>query len=137
MWKFNFSLNWYLIDIEQHEGVLLFPEVRSYTLSASEDDTWDVKMNHQFEFKKGFKLQLTGIYYAPRNVPQGVASARSSIDVGFSQKILKSKGEISGTFTDLFNRFGVQEDLIGSGFTALYENFYETQVFRLGFKYQF
>ncbi len=136
-WNFSASINWFVNKIEAYEGFLRFPYERSYTLDASKDDTWDLKINNQFEFPNDFRLQLTGIYYAARNIPQGRQSARSSLDIGVGKKVMQGKGEITASFTDMLNRFGIQQELVGEGFTAVYENFYETQVFRVGFKYKF
>jgi hypothetical protein len=137
IWNLSASINWFVNNIEAYEGVLRFPYERPYSLSASKDDTWDLKINNQFELPMDFRLQLTGIYYAARNIPQGRQSARSSVDVGASKKLMKGKGEMTASFTDILNRFGIQQELKGDGFIAVYENFYETQVLRLGFKYKF
>ena len=38
------------------------------------------------------------------------------------------RAELLFTFTDIFNDFAVQREVDGDGFTALYQNFLETQV---------
>lgn len=136
-WDFSVSVNWYLNDIKAFQGQLQFPYDRSYALPASKDDTWDLKINNRLVLSQNLEIQVTGIYYAPRNIPQGKQSARSSVDLGVRKKVIDGKGEITGSFTDIFNRFGIEQELNGEGFMAVYQNFYETQVFRLGFKYQF
>ena len=135
-WKLSASVNWYINNIDGHQGFLRFPFERTYTLEASEDDTWDLKLNNQWELKNGLKFQLTGIYYAPRNVPQGRQLERSSVDIGASKKIWKGNGEVTASFSDIFNRFGINQELTGTGFRAEYQNFYETQVIRVGLKYK-
>jgi len=50
---------------------------------------------------------------------------------------MNGKGEILFSFSDIFNRFGIRQELQGDGFSALYENYFETQVVRAGFKYKF
>jgi len=86
---------------------------------------------------KDFKIQLTGVYYAAKNIPQGKQFARSSVDLGIKKAILKGNGEITFSFSDIFNNFGIRQEYNGDGFKVLYENYYETQVARLGFKYRF
>lgn len=136
-WKFSSGFNWYRNRIDPFEGILRFPSERDYQLPSSRDNTWDLKMNHQLEISKNMKIQLTGIYYAPRNIPQGRQFGRSSVDLGIRESVMKGRGEISGSFSDIFNNFGIKQELMGNGFVAVYENFYETQVFRMGFKYKF
>jgi len=40
-------------------------------------------------------------------------------------------------FLSIKFKFGVKQDIQGEGFTALYENYFETQVVRLGLTYKF
>ena len=39
--------------------------------------------------------------------------------------------------TDLFNEFGIRQEIDGDGFDAVYENFYESQVVTVGINYDF
>ena len=41
---------------------------------------------------------------------------------------MNERAELQFTFTDIFNDFAVQHEIEGQGFTALYQNFLETQV---------
>jgi outer membrane receptor protein involved in Fe transport len=136
-WKLSASLNVYNNVIEAYSGTLLFPTERSFGIERSEELTWDLKINQQFDLPGAWDIQLTGLYLAPQNIPQGRQLARSSIDLGLRKTILQEKGQITFSATDLFNRYGIKQEIRGDGFTAVYENFYETQVLRLGFVYKF
>lgn len=136
-WKLSGSFNGYNNEIDAYSGVLYFPYERPFSIDKTSDKTWDAKLNNQFELKKDWEIQLTGVYYAEKNIPQGKQLARSSVDLGIKKGILKNKGEITFSFSDIFNNFGIRQKYKGDGFTALYENYYETQVARLGFKYKF
>ena len=63
--------------------------------------------------------------------------ARSSVDLGLKKKMIGGRGEVTLSFSDIFNDFGIKQQLTGEGFNAVYENFYETQIIALGFKYKF
>ena len=39
--------------------------------------------------------------------------------------------------TDLLNDFGIVQHINGSGFDAIYENYFETQVPSIGLNYEF
>jgi outer membrane receptor protein involved in Fe transport len=136
-WKLSGSFNGYNNVIDAYNGTLYFPYKRSFSIEATTDKTWDAKLNNQFELEKGWEIQLTGVYYAAKNIPQGKQMARSSVDLGIKKEILEGKGEITFSFSDILNNFGIRQEYYGEGFTALYENYYETQVARLGFKYKF
>ncbi len=137
VWKISGNMNWYNNVIDAFQGVLYFPYERPFSIDAAEDKTWDMKINNQVDLESGWHFQLTGIYYAPKYIPQGKQLARSSIDLGVKKGILKGKGEITFSFSDIFNHFGIRQEINGDGFHAFYENYYETQVARLGFKYKF
>ena len=95
------------------------------------------KLSNHFSITDNLELQLTAVYYAPRNIPQGEQLSRYSVDFGLTQKIFEGKGEISFSASDIFNTFGIRQTIEGDGFNATYENYYETQIFRLGLKYRF
>ena len=127
-WRMTGSVNWFTVDIDALETTLLFPTPRPFSLSASGDDTWDVTLNHQVQLGGGAEARVSWIYYATRNVPQGRERARSSLDFATSWPVMDESAEVVFTFTDVLNDFAVRRDIDGQGFTALYENFLETQV---------
>lgn len=135
-WKFSGSINGYKNHIDGFNGTLYFPYERAFQFETVNDNTWDTKINNQFSLPEGFQIQLTGVYYAPKSIPQGRQFARSSVDLGVKKGILKGKGELTFSFSDIFNTNGLKQEFDGGNFNVLYENYYETQVVRLGIKYK-
>ncbi|MGK2862753.1 MAG: TonB-dependent receptor domain-containing protein [Chitinophagaceae bacterium] len=135
-WKVSGSLNWYSNAIENYQGTLLFPFERAFIINASTANAYDAKVNTEFNLPKNFAVQLTGIYFSKRNIPQGEQFARSSVDFGIKKDLWNKKAELTLSASDIFNSFGIQQRVVNQGFTVLYQNFYETQIFRLGFKYK-
>ena len=135
-WNVSGSLNWYSNAIDAYQGVLLFPFERAFTINASTANAYDAKVTTEFRLPKDLTLQLTGIYFSKRNIPQGEQLARSSVDVGIKKSLWDKKAELTLSASDIFNRFGIQQRITNEAFTALYQNFFETQIFRLGFKYK-
>jgi hypothetical protein len=70
-------------------------------------------------------------------VPQGRERARSSLDFSAKKPFRNERAELIFTFTDVFNDFGLQHEIEGRGFTALYQNFLETQIATVGLRYRF
>jgi outer membrane receptor protein involved in Fe transport len=136
-WKLTGSINWYSNTIDSYSGMLLFPYERPFTIENTSDNSADIKINNQFTLPKEMQIQLTTLYYSPKNIPQGKQMSRSSIDLGIKKKIIKGKGELTCSFSDIFNNFGIRQEIYGNGFEAVYENYYETQILTLGFKYKF
>ncbi len=136
-WKLTSSINLYHNVIDAFQGTLLFPFERPFIIDNTTDEAGDFKITNTFTLPWNLEAQMTGLWYSDRNIPQGTELARSSIDVGFKKSIWDKKGEITLSATDLFNRFGLRQRINGQDFTALYENYYETQIVRAGFNYKF
>jgi len=136
-WRVTGSVNWFQNDIDPLETTLFFPTRRPFTLSGSTDHTWDLTMNNRVVLPRGLELQANYIRYASRNVPQGRERTRSSLDFSAKKPFMGEKAELVFTFTDIFNDFALQHDIIGNGFTALYQNFLESQIATVGLRVRF
>jgi len=135
-WKVSGTLNWYSNAIDAYQGTLLFPFERTFDIEKSTANAWHAKITSEFDLPKDITFQLTGVYYSNRNIPQGIELARSTIDLGIKKSFWNKKADLTFSASDIFNRFGIQQKIRNEGFTALYQNFFETQIFRLGFKYE-
>jgi len=135
-WELSGSANVYENIIDAAETTLLFPVVRPFSVPRSEDDTWDLKLNSLLKLPNGLEAQLSVVYYAEKPIAQGREAARSSVDLGFKKPVLRD-AEIVVSITDLFNEFGIRQEIDGDGFDAVYENFYETQTVTMGMNYRF
>ncbi|TXK76987.1 outer membrane beta-barrel family protein [Mesonia sp. K4-1] len=136
-WKLTSSINLYRNVIDAFTGTLLFPFERSFIIENTTDEAGDFKITNTFTLPWELEAQITGLWYSARNIPQGEELSRSSIDIGFKKSIWDKKGTITLSATDLFNRFGLRQRINGQDFTALYENYYETQIIRAGINYKF
>ncbi|BDC98483.1 TonB-dependent receptor domain-containing protein [Persicobacter psychrovividus] len=136
-WKMNANMNIYRNHIHAFTGMLRFPYEHEFTVEDRVDLTWDMKIGNTFILPRNFTFQLSGLYVAPKNIAQGRMLSRSSVDFGLSKKVMEGKGEWTLSMTDVFNQYGIRQEIYSDGFTVNYENFYETQVVRLGFKYKF
>lgn len=136
-WKLTASTNIYRNSIDAYQGILLFPFVRPFTIEETSNTAGDFKLSNTFALPLDIEAQVIGLYFSKRNIPQGEELARSSIDFGLKKSIWNKAGEITLSASDLFNNFGLRQRIDGEGFTALYENYYETQIVRLGMKYKF
>lgn len=136
-WKLSASFNWYANHIDNYTGSLLFPYVRPFFIEKSTDNAGDFKINNEVTLPKNWTLQLTGLYYSDKNIPQGKQLSRSSIDAGIKKIVWDGHGEFTLSASDIFNAFGLRQEVKSDGFTAIYENYFETQIARVGFKYKF
>jgi hypothetical protein len=85
----------------------------------------------------GLQGQFAVVYYADRNIAQGREAARSSVEIGVTKPVMGDRAEVIVSVSDLFNDFGIRQQIDGDGFDAVYENLFESQVVTVGFKYQF
>lgn len=131
------SVNVFSIQRDPFTARILFPFARDVAVEGSDDTTWDAKLTATYTFPDETEVQLTGVYYAERSVPQGTRSTRSSIDFGLTRPIFDDAATLTFSATDIFNQFGIEERIRGDGFDALYQNFYQTQSVSLGVKVDF
>jgi outer membrane receptor protein involved in Fe transport len=137
VWTLTGSINVYEKTIDADVVTLLFPVERPFNVLYSQDNTWDFSLNNSVNFLNGMQLQLSFSYYGERNIAQGTEAARSSIDLGFAMPVLDGAGELTVSATDIFNNFGLRQYIVGNGFNAVYENYYETQVVSVGITRKF
>ena len=136
-WNLSASLNVFQLWIDAFEGEVLFPYKRSFSIDQSRTLTSYLKLNNQFSLPGQTQLQLSWVYEAPRNIPQGRQLARASLDLGLKKAFLDNKWEASLSFTDILNQNGLRQEIQEGEVDILYENYYETQVLTLGAKMKF
>lgn len=136
-WKVSGNVNAYQNTINNFTGTILFPIEQNFNIESRDEITWDAKINSTWSLKNDLQFQLSYLYIAPKNIAQGRQLYRSSLDFGAKKKFWKGKAEFSFSFSDVLNQYALRQKIKGNGFTALYENYYETQVIRTGVKFHF
>jgi outer membrane receptor protein involved in Fe transport len=137
IWKLTGNINFYQNHIHAYEGTLYFPYEHTFTVAETTQNSWDFKLTNTLDLPKELQVQLTGIYFAPVNIPQGRQLSRGSIDLGIKKTLWAGKVEMTLSASDILNTYGIRQEIEGDGFDVLYENYYETQVISLGVKYKF
>lgn len=137
LWKLSGSFNWYRNHIDAYEATLYFPYERPFRVPESKDNTWYVKLNNQIKIGTNNQIQLTGSYFAPVNIPQGKRFARGGVDIGYKRSFYHDMIELTIAMKDVFNTMGIKEEINNTGFKAVYENYYETQVITISAKVRF
>lgn len=83
------------------------------------------------------QVEINGLYFAARNIPQGRELPRFGIDLGLKKQIVNKQTELFLTASDIFNTMGIRQEINGVGFNAKYENYFETQIIKIGGRYKF
>ncbi|HLL44796.1 MAG TPA: TonB-dependent receptor [Segetibacter sp.] len=135
--SFNASANVYRNTINGFTVENKYPVPAIYTSETENATSGNVKFNGTFHLPKGVDIQLTGIYLAPDIIPQGKIGSRLSVDLGIKKPIQKGKGELFLNGTDILNTLNIKKDITGEGFRYETVDYYETQVFRMGYSYKF
>jgi outer membrane receptor protein involved in Fe transport len=136
-YSFNVNLNGYHNQIDAFTVQNLYPVPNTFSATQQEIYSGNLKLNNLFHFKHGVEAQLTVIYLAPDLIPQGKIYSRFSIDIGIKKVIQKGKGELFFNATDLLNSLVIKKQIQGDGFHYTSNDYYETQVVRLGYNYKF
>ena len=136
-YKFSVNLNGYKNQIDAFLVQNKYPSIHLFSADKQEIFSGNIKFNNNFHFAKNIDAQLSAIYLAPDIIPQGKINARFSLDLGIKKLIQKSKGELFFNATDLLNTMVTKKEIKGQGFIYSSNDFYETQVIRVGYSYKF
>ncbi|MBK9463211.1 MAG: TonB-dependent receptor [Chitinophagaceae bacterium] len=133
----NTNVNVYRNIIDAFTVENKYPVPSMYTATKEHFTSGNIKLNGIFHLPKQTDIQITSIYLAPDIIPQGKIGTRFSVDMGIKKQIQKSKGELFFNASDIFNTLNIKKELNGNGFKLASTDYYETQVFRLGYSYKF
>ncbi|MEO6000915.1 MAG: TonB-dependent receptor [Chitinophagaceae bacterium] len=135
--SFNTNVNVYqnIIDVFTVENKYPVPSI--YAALKEKFTSGNIKLNGIFHLPKQTDIQISSIYLTPDIIPQGKIGTRFSVDMGLKKQIQKSKGELFFNASDIFNTLKIKKELNGNGFKLTSTDYYETQVFRLGYSYKF
>ncbi|PZR15341.1 MAG: TonB-dependent receptor [Flavobacterium psychrophilum] len=134
---FNLNLNGYQNIIEPFTVVNKYPQENTFSAERQEIFSGSIKFNGLFHLPGKYDVQLTSVYMAPDVVPQGKTYSRFYIDLGVKKSLQKGKGEVFLNATDIANTLRIKREVKGIGFSYTSTDYYETQVFRLGYTYKF
>lgn len=137
LYAFNINLNAYKNQIDAFTVENKYPSTHIFSADKQEIYSGNIKFNNTFHFPKNIDLQLTGNYLAPDIIPQGKIKSRFSLDFGLKKAIQKGKGELFFNATDLLNTMIIKKEINGQGFNYISNDYYETQVIRIGYSYKF
>jgi outer membrane receptor protein involved in Fe transport len=136
-YSFNLNLNGYHNQINAYSVVNMYPIENLFSSAKQEIISGTIKLNNNFRLANKFEGQITAIYFAPDIIPQGRIEQRFSVDLGFKKQIQKGKGELFINATDIFNTMIIKKQIQGVGFSYTSNDYYETQVIRIGYNYKF
>ena len=136
-YSFNVNLNAYRNQIDAFMVLNKYPVSRSFSADKQEIFSGNIKLNNTFHFSKSLDGQLTAIYLASDIIPQGKINTRFSLDLGLKKTIQNGKGELFFNATDLLNTMIIKREIQGDGFRYTSDDYYETQVVRVGYGIKF
>jgi outer membrane receptor protein involved in Fe transport len=133
----NLNVNGYYNIIDAFSVVNQYPEENVFSAEEEEIYSGSIKLNGLFHFRGQTDIQLSTVYLAPDIIPQGKTYARFSIDIGAKKTIQNGNAEVFINASDVANTMRVKKQVTGDGFRYISNDFYETQVVRVGYTYKF
>ncbi len=133
----NLNLNAYYNQIGAFTVQNLYPQRNSFSAEKQDVFSGNIKWNNTLHLSKKVDAQVTAIYLAPDIIPQGKIKSRFSIDLGIKKSIQNGKGELFINATDILNTLVIKKEIQGQEFRYTSNDYYETQVIRLGYNYKF
>ena len=137
VYSFNINLNVYQNQINAFTVENKYPITHLFSADKQKMFSGNLKLNNTLHLAKNLDAQLTAIYLAPDIIPQGKIKSRFSLDLGVKKAIQNEKGELFFNATDLLNTMIIKKEITGQGFNYTSNDYYETQVIRLGYSYKF
>lgn len=137
VWSANLNMNGYYNKIDAFSVLNKYPVESTISIPEQTAYSGNIKLNVLAKLPKEIEAQLTSIYLAPDIIPQGKIKSRFSIDFGIKKPIQNNKGELFLNATDLFNTLVIKKEVNGETFNYTSNDYYETQVIRLGYNYKF
>jgi outer membrane receptor protein involved in Fe transport len=134
--SFTASANVYKNIINAFSITNKYPVPIVYTSKKQQGTSGNVKLNTAWHLPNGYEAQVTAVYLAPDIIPQGKIKERFSTDLGIKKQIQKGKGELFFNATDLFNTLRIEKVINGTDFQLHSTDYYETQVYRIGYNYK-
>jgi len=100
--------------------------------------TLSLYMQHSFRLGKGWTSELSGFYNSP-TVWQGTFKSKAlwSVDGGFSRPILKNKGTIKASYTDMFRSLKFKGTINFGGQSSTFSGYGDSRQFKINFTYRF
>jgi outer membrane receptor protein involved in Fe transport len=136
-YSFNINGNLYRNQINAFTVENIYPKPNTFSAEKQTAISGNLKLNNTFRFAKSWDAQLTAVYLAPDIIPQGKIMSRFSIDAGLKKSVQKGKRELFFNATDLLNTMVIKRKINGTGFHYTSDDYYETQVIRLGYSFKF
>jgi len=135
--SFNTNINIYRNQISAFTIENKYPVPTTFTAASAKNTSGNVKFNGLFHLPKQTDIQVSAIYLAPDIIPQGKIYSRYSVDAGFKKGVQKGKGELLVNASDIFNTLRTKKEISGENFRFTSTDYYETQVFRIGYNLKF
>lgn len=133
----NINLNAYYNQIGAFTVQNLYPKPNTFSAAKQDVFSGNIKWNNTLHLAKKVDAQVTAIYLAPDIIPQGKIKSRFSIDLGLKKSVQNGKGEFFINATDLLNTLVIKKEIQGQDFSYTSNDYYETQVIRVGYNYKF
>ncbi len=95
-------------------------------------------MQNSYDFGKGWKGELSGLYISP-SVWQGVVKSKAMgyVDIGFMKTVLKGKGTFRAVWSDIFKTMKWGGSTNFAGTNSVFSGNGEMQQVKLNFSYRF
>lgn len=98
--------------------------------------SWNARLSNNFEFGKGWTMQVNGDYSSPVVMLQGEMKEMYTVDVGLRKNVLNNNGTITLRMSDIFDTRRFRMYNYGNNFTMDMERKRTSRAIVLGFSYR-
>lgn len=75
----------------------------THEINFDKQSSWNIRLKQQFQLSNNWKIELSGIYRAPRYQAQRKSHEQYYVDMGINKKFNNKRGTITLSIRDIFN----------------------------------
>ena len=97
---------------------------------------WQTRLKQRLRFDKGWTIDLTQYYRAPRYGAQSVSLSQYYLNASVQKSFMEKRGNITLSLRDVFNSRIFGSEVVGEDFGLVNEFKFQTQVLTLSMRYK-
>ena len=121
------------------EAILSYKKIKGFVWDERKTalTQFNFNLNNQFNFKKGWSGELTGVYQHSEQELQEITDPTGQVGIGLAKQLLRNRATLKLSWRDIFYTQAMKGNTIFKGATEYFKITRDTRVVTLGFVYRF
>ena len=121
------------------EAVLSYKKIKGFVWDERKTalTQFNLNLNNQFSFKRGWSGELTGVYQHSEQELQEITDPTGQVGIGLAKQLFRNRSTLKLSWRDVFYTQAMKGNTIFKGATEYFKITRDTRVVTLGFVYRF